>query len=111
MDMKNGGFRFLKSHRFKMGAREVLCCTTAFFLLPSHGRLFLYNFHQSVARNLSTILCFSKFLKQIYGVKIAKAIKTGVQITSGMSVKWNVAVQSPATIIFTPTSMLKALRT
>ncbi len=40
---------------------------------------------------------------------IAKAIITGVQITSGISAKRKVAVQSPATIR-TPRHTLKALK-
>lgn len=35
---------------------------------------------------------------------IARIIKIGAQIISGISVKWNVAVQSPDTIIRTPTA-------
>ncbi len=41
-------------------------------------------------------------MKQIYGIRIAKIIKIGVQITSGIRVKWNVAVQSPDTIARMP---------
>lgn len=39
---KNGGFRFLKSHRFQIGTGEVFCCTTAFFFCRRAAE---YTFH------------------------------------------------------------------
>ncbi len=39
---KNGGFRFLKSRHFKTGAREVLCCTTAFSFAIVRQIVFLF---------------------------------------------------------------------
>lgn len=59
-------------------------------------------------RSRSTILCFSKFLKQTKGISTAKTSRMGVQIAKGNSVKWKV-VNPPATIARITKPTAKAL--
>ena len=54
------------------------------------------------------MLCFSKFLKQRNGISTAKARRIGVQIISGISVKWKV-LNSLAVMARTPIPTARAL--